>query len=87
MDEGAGRAHLLGVRGIGPWTTDVYYLFALRHPDVWPRGDLALAQAMHEVKQLPARPGSHDQERVARRWAPYRSVAARILWHHYLSTR
>ena len=84
---GIGRTRLLQVRGIGPWSVDVYYLFALRHPDVWPHGDLALAQAMHHVMALSGRPGAAEQEAIALQWKPFRSVAARILWHHYLSTR
>ncbi len=84
---GVGRTRLLQVRGIGPWSVDVYYLFALRHPDVWPQGDLALAQALHHVKALSARPSTAEQEVIALQWKPFRSVAARILWHHYLSTR
>ncbi len=83
----AGRAMLLALRGLGPWSVDVYYLMALRRPDVWPHGDLALAAAVHRVKRLPARPDYHQLSDYARRWAPWRAVAARILWHHYLSER
>jgi DNA-3-methyladenine glycosylase II len=83
----AGRRALLQVRGLGPWSVDVYYLIALRRPDVWPRGDLALADAVHRVKRLRARPDHLRLSRMAERWAPWRSVAARILWHHYLSQR
>jgi DNA-3-methyladenine glycosylase II len=83
----AGRRALLQVRGLGPWSVDVYYLIALRRPDIWPRGDLALADAVHRVKRLRARPDHVRLARMAERWAPWRSVAARILWHHYLSQR
>jgi DNA-3-methyladenine glycosylase II len=81
-----GRETLLAMRGLGPWSVDVYYLMALRRPDVWPCGDLALAIAMRDVKQLPARPGNEEQRAISASWAPWRSVAARLLWHHYLST-
>lgn len=86
-EQSAGRAQLLNVRGLGPWSVDVYFLMALRRPDVWPHGDLALAIATHEVKRLPARPDYNSLTRLAEQWAPFRSVAARILWHHYLSVR
>lgn len=86
LPDADGRERLLRVRGLGPWSVDIYFLMALRRPDVWPAGDLALAVAMHRVKKLRRRPGAVQQARVAARWAPYRSVAARILWHHYLST-
>ncbi len=87
MESRDARARLLAVRGLGPWSVDVYLLMALRAPDVWPPGDVALADAMHRVKGLRARPSSERQERIARAWAPWRSAAARILWHHYLSSR
>ncbi|MGQ0430007.1 MAG: DNA-3-methyladenine glycosylase family protein [Gammaproteobacteria bacterium] len=80
----AGREVLLELRGIGPWSVDIYYLMALRRPDVWPQGDLALAAALAEVKRLGRRPGHEDQERISAGWAPWRSVAARLLWQHYL---
>ncbi len=82
-----GREKLLQLPGLGPWSVDIYYLMALRRPDVWPHGDLALADAVHRVKRLRARPDHVRLARLAKRWAPWRSVAARILWHHYLSTR
>lgn len=83
----AGRAMLLSVRGLGDWSVDIYFLMALRRPDIWPHGDLALANATHTVKRLPARPDDRALTAMAEQWAPLRSVAARILWHHYLSTR
>ncbi len=86
-DDTAGRAALLALRGIGPWSADIYYLMALRRPDVWPVGDLALAVALQEVKRLRKRPDAGRQLEISAAWAPWRSVAARLLWHHYLTTR
>jgi DNA-3-methyladenine glycosylase II len=60
---------------------------ALRRPDVWPTGDLALAVALQEVKRLRTRPGVERQAAMSAAWAPWRSVAARLLWHYYLTTR
>lgn len=82
-----GRQMLLEVPGIGPWSVDIYYLMALRRPDVWPQGDLALATALREVKKLNGLPTTDEQERLASAWAPWRSIAARILWAHYLAER
>jgi DNA-3-methyladenine glycosylase II len=80
-----GRRTLLDIPGLGPWSVDIYYLMALRRPDIWPRGDLALAIAMRDLKGLRAVP-SHDQQlELASQWAPWRSVAARMLWALYLS--
>jgi DNA-3-methyladenine glycosylase II len=84
-EDADGRETLLAMRGLGPWTVDVYYLMALRRPDVWPCGDLALAIAMRDVKRLPEKPGNAEQQEISAPWAPWRSVAARLLWHHYLS--
>lgn len=79
------RSLLIQARGIGPWTADIYLLMALRRPDVWPSGDLALAAAVQQVKRLSARPNHDDLHEIAAPWKPWRAVAARILWHHYLS--
>jgi DNA-3-methyladenine glycosylase II len=86
-DDAMGRSTLLALRGIGPWSADIYYLMALRRPDVWPVGDLALAIALHEVKGLRRRPDTERQLAMSAAWAPWRSVAARLLWHYYLTTR
>lgn len=83
----AGRGQLLTMRGLGPWSVDIYFLMALRRPDVWPHGDLALAAAVQQVKRLGARPTYNDLTEYAQRWSPWRAVAARILWHHYLAQR
>ena len=82
-----GRRTLLDIPGLGPWSVDIYYLMALRRPDIWPRGDLALAIALRDLKGLPALPSHAQQQEFARVWAPWRSVAARILWAHYLTER
>lgn len=81
------RQSLIAVRGIGVWTADTYLLFALRRRDAWPSGDLALAKAIQEVKGLTTTPTTEQVDRIADDWRPWRAVAARILWHHYLSER
>ena len=78
---------LIGLKGIGPWTAGIYILMALRRPDVWPRGDLALLISMQEVKMLDERPSNEEAATIAELWKPWRSVAARILWHSYLCKR
>ncbi|HYY43261.1 MAG TPA: hypothetical protein VE775_11060 [Pyrinomonadaceae bacterium] len=86
MPDEAARAELLRLKGIGRWTADVYLLMALRRPDVFPAGDLGLLVAAERVKRLPARPAPSELEQLSERWRPWRAVAARILWHYYLST-
>ncbi len=83
-DEGA-RAALTSIKGIGPWTADVYLLMALRRPDVWPVGDLALQKAVRRVKRLRKHPSTARLEKIGEAWRPWRAVAARLLWHDYLS--
>jgi DNA-3-methyladenine glycosylase II len=85
-DAEAGVA-LLDVPGIGPWTAGVYLLMALRRPDVWPPGDLGLHKSMAEVECLPHVPSSLEAAEYALRWRPWRAVAARLLWHAYVSRR
>jgi len=81
------RAQLIALKGIGVWTADIYLMSALRRPDIWPVGDLALATAVQEVKGLRRRPSPEKLESLSKPWRPWRSVAARIFWHAYLSKR
>jgi len=85
MDDDAARAELVKVIGIGRWTADIYLLMALGRPDVWPVGDLALATAARDVLDLPTAPPPAELAAIGEAWRPWRAVAARILWHHYLS--
>ena len=87
LHDDAARKMLMAFKGIGNWTADIYLLSALRRPDIWPVGDLALATAVQEVKQLRKRPSPERLEKLSQPWRPYRAVAARLFWHHYLSKR
>lgn len=85
LDEIAIRSQLKQLKGIGDWTVDIYLLMAMQHPDVFPKGDLALAIAIQKLKGLTTRPTPQELEIIAQNWRPWRAVAARILWHYYLS--
>lgn len=87
LDDQLARDQLMKVKGIGPWTADIYLLMALRRPDIWPRGDLALEVAIQQVKGWSRRPTSEETSKMSAAWQPWRSVAARLLWHFYLSER
>jgi len=78
---------LTSIKGIGPWTAEVYLLMALGRPDAWPSGDIALATAYKNLKGLKRRPGAAELNQVAETWRPHRATAARLLWHYYLSER
>jgi DNA-3-methyladenine glycosylase II len=85
MDDESVRATLVGIKGIGTWTANIYLLMALLRPDVWPSGDLALAVACQRLTGLESRPTTEQLAEIAVRWQPWRAVAARLLWHYYLS--
>ena len=85
MDDEAAHAALITLKGIGPWSADIYLLMALGRRDIWPRHDLALASAMRDVKRLRSLPTPERQLEIAEAWRPWRAVAARLMWHHYLS--
>ena len=80
------KAELTKLKGIGEWTSDIYLLMALLRPDVMPKGDIALHAAWHRLSGEP-KPSSDEFLEIATRWQPYRSVAARLLWHFYLSEK
>ena len=86
-DDEAVRSALIPIKGIGDWTVDIYLLSALQRPDVWPARDLALQEAARAVRGLDARPDEAAMKEIGEAWRPWRSVAARILWHRYLNTR
>ena len=85
LDDDTVFARLTALKGIGPWTANVYLLMALRRPDIWPTGDLALALGWQRVAALETRPSQQELAELAARWQPWRAVAARIVWHGYLS--
>lgn len=81
------QIELKQVKGIGYWTADIYLLMALMRPDVMPKGDLALHVAWQKIGKLAARPTSDEFLTIAEKWQPFRAVAARLLWHFYLSVK
>lgn len=81
------RAELLQIKGIGNWTSDIFLLMSMLRADVMPKGDLALHVAWKKLKNLERAPNSEEFQQLAEKWKPYRAVAARLLWHFYLSER
>ena len=76
-------AVIASVKGLGLWTAEIYLLFALQRMDVFPAGDIALAAAAAELKGLATRPDHKALRELAAAWRPARSLAARLLWHHW----
>jgi len=87
LSDAEADAALDALHGVGPWTAQCYLLFALRRSDVFPAADLALLEAVRRLWRLRARPSPEALARRAQAWRPHRAVAARLLWHHYLSER
>ena len=79
------RERLMAVKGIGRWTADVYLLMALRRADIWPIADIGLIVGTQRLRGLSARPTGEEMELIGEGWRPWRSVAAWLIWHYYLS--
>lgn len=79
------QARLEAIKGIGPWSAEVFLLFCLGHPDVFPAGDLALREAVRHAFSLEARPDQRETMRRAQAWRPCRGIAARLFWGYYRS--
>ena len=83
LDDTAVHEALCAVKGIGPWTADIYIMFCLGRADAFAPGDLALQVAAGHAAGLEARPGADELLAMAERWRPWRGVAARLLWAYY----
>ncbi|MFB9969138.1 DNA-3-methyladenine glycosylase family protein [Pseudoroseomonas cervicalis] len=83
MGDAEAVAHLSAQRGLGPWTAQVHLLFAEDRPDIFPEGDVALAASAAHLKGMPARPSPRALTALSLSWRPWRSLAARLLWHHW----
>lgn len=81
------KTQLIKLKGVGEWTSDIYLLMALLRPDIMPKGDIALHAAYQKLAGLECRPSSDEFVAMAKKWKPFRSTAARLLWHFYLSEK
>jgi DNA-3-methyladenine glycosylase II len=87
MDAESAHAALVSIKGVGPWTADIFLLFCLGHADAWPTGDLALQEALRLALELPARPTVKEMLTLGERWRPLRGVVAHCLWGYYGAAR
>lgn len=83
LNEASAFTALTALKGVGPWTAQVYMMFCLGHADVFPAGDVALQAALAHGWQMDGRPGEKMLGDIAVNWSPYRSVAARLFWAYY----
>jgi DNA-3-methyladenine glycosylase II len=86
-DDETALAELLALKGIGRWSAEIYLLFALGRPDIWPAADLGLQIAVGEQLGLGSRAGEIDLRNRGEAWRPWRSVAACLFWQSYLHAR
>src|SRR5258706_8099029 len=86
LPDDVAMAELTKLKGIGPWTAEVYLMFCLGRPDILPAGDLALREAAGLVKRKRKRPDEAQLRRMGQAWRPWRSVAAGLLWHYYATS-
>jgi DNA-3-methyladenine glycosylase II len=78
---------LTQIKGIGRWSAEIYLMFALGRADIWPAGDLAVAEAAGRLLDLPTRPTIPEMDEIGEQWRPWRSTAAVMLWHYYRHVR
>ncbi len=81
------RETLIAFNGIGEWTANIYLMFGMGRPDVWPAGDLALQIGVQMLHGLKKRPTPKELDKIAEQWKPYRSSAAVLIWHYYTTHR
>tara|TARA_B100000963_G_C22393345_1_gene565490 strand:- start:143 stop:760 length:618 start_codon:yes stop_codon:yes gene_type:complete len=74
---------LIKIKGIGKWTINNYQLFVLEDCDAWPGGDLAIQEAIKNLKKMDIRPNENESNIIAEKWKPFRGAAALLLWHYY----
>jgi len=71
---------LVTVRGIGPWTAQMFMMFALRRPDVWPIGDLGVRAGYAKIHGLAETPTEKEMPPLGEPYRPWRSAAAWYMW-------
>lgn len=74
---------LTAIKGIGPWTAEVYLSFCVGHPDIFPAGDLALRKIVAHHMGQDVTPSISETMKMTQKWSPYRGAAARLMWRYY----
>lgn len=74
------KKELLQVKGIGPWTVEMFLMFTLARPDVFSHGDLGLKKGIKKIYRFKKDPSIKTVERIIKKWSPYKTYACLILW-------
>lgn len=85
MDDEAAIEELVKLKGIGRWSAEIYLMTSLGRPDLWPVDDLAIMLGVQRLKGWAERPTRAELLAVAEPWRPHRSLAAKLVWHHYVA--
>ena len=80
MSDEAISAELIKVKGIGQWTADMFLMFTLIRPDIFPLGDLGIQKGFMVLNRLDRLPKPKEMEEAIEQWRPYRTIAAWYLW-------
>ncbi|MEZ0224645.1 MAG: DNA-3-methyladenine glycosylase [Alphaproteobacteria bacterium] len=80
MDDTEAFEALTALKGIGPWSAEIYLMFSLGRADIWPAGDLGLQAGLQRLHGLKTRPDIKKTRQMGEIWAPYRSAASLIVW-------
>ena len=83
LDDVAATQEIVSIRGLGRWSAEIYLMFALGRPDIWPAEDLAIAEALRRLKGLDERPKRTESEPLVEHWRPHRTIGALFLWHYF----
>ncbi|HEY0276693.1 MAG TPA: DNA-3-methyladenine glycosylase 2 family protein [Solirubrobacterales bacterium] len=87
LDDDEVIATIFAVRGLGRWSAELFLLFHLRRPDVFPAGDLVLRHGIRDLYALQQTPPEPEARHLAARWHPHRSLAAMYLWELVAQSR
>lgn len=74
---------ITSIRGFGRWSAEIYLMFSLNRPDIFPADDLALRIALQRLKKMPNKLTAKSARALTSHWSPWRSVGSLFLWHYY----
>lgn len=83
MNNEAAIKEIVALKGFGPWSAEIYLMFSLQRPDIFPSGDLALLVSLQRLKGLKEKPTPKQAQELISHWSPWRSVGSLFLWHYY----
>ena len=83
LDDKTAIETITALKGFGPWTAEIYCMFSLQRPDIFPSGDLALLVGLQKLKGLDEKPTPKQAQVIIQHWSPWRSVGCLFLWHYY----